>query len=81
MQNVFKYISIIGNIFGFIVVGIALWRFKKTLKEHRKTSNDNFLSESEKIIQNKSIKILIIGFSIICITLLIEFILIFIIGK
>ena len=81
MLNVFKYIFGIGNLFGFIMIGIALWRFNKTLKEHRKTSNDDFLSESEKIIQNKSIKILIIGFSILMITFLIQSIAFFIIGR
>jgi hypothetical protein len=65
------YLFVIGNLLGLTLIGIALWRFTKTLKEHRKTSNDDFLSEGEKIIQNKSIKILIIGFSITCITNLI----------
>jgi uncharacterized membrane protein len=77
MPNTFKYILVIGNFFGFILVVIALWRFKKTLKEHRKTSNDDFLSESEKIVQKKSIKILIIGFIVICITNLIQLVLLF----
>jgi 2C-methyl-D-erythritol 2,4-cyclodiphosphate synthase len=72
MLNVIKYIFVIGNLLGLIFVGIALWRFKKTLKEHRKTSSDDFLSESEKIVQKKSTKILIIGFTIICITNLIN---------
>ena len=80
MQNVNMYITIIGNILGFTLVGIAFWRFKKLEKEHKKTSNDDFLSESQKIIQNKSIKILTSGLSIICIIALINFIL-FIIGK
>lgn len=81
MLNVFKYIFAIDNLFGFIMIGIALWRIKKTLKKHRKTSNDEFLSESEKIIQNKNIKILIMGLSIIMITFLIQGIPLFIIGK
>lgn len=79
MTNAFEYILLIGDFFGFILIGIALWRFKKTLKEHRKTSNDDFLSESEKIVQNKSIKIMIIGFSIVCIIMLIRLTLFFII--
>ncbi len=79
MLNTLKYVFVIGDILGLILIGIALWRFKKTLKEHRKTSNDDFLSESEKIVQNKSIKILIIGFSIICIINLIQLVSLFII--
>lgn len=27
MLNVFKYIFVMGNLLGFIMVGIALWRF------------------------------------------------------
>ncbi len=58
MQNGYMYITIIGTLLGVIIVGIAFWRFKKLEKEHKKTSNDDYLSDSEKIVQNKSIKIL-----------------------
>lgn len=75
MLNTFKYIIVIGNFLGLILVVTALWRFKKTLKEHRKTSNDDFLSESEKITQNKSIKILISGFIVLCISDLFQLVL------
>ena len=81
MLNVFKYVFVSGNLLGLTLICIILWRFKGTLKEHRKTSDDDFLSENEKIIQNKSIKILIIGFSIICITNLIQLVLFLKFGK
>lgn len=76
-MKAFKYMFIIGNFAGLILAGIAIWRFIKTLKEHRKTSNDEFLSESEKMIQKKSIKILIAGILVVCITNLIQLVLIF----
>ncbi|KAJ49619.1 flagellar biogenesis protein FliO [Clostridium tetanomorphum] len=75
MQNVFKFILPIDTLFGVILVGIAFWRFKKLQKDHKKTSNDDYLSESEKIVVNKNIKILIIGLSMLCISALIDFIL------
>ena len=75
MQSVFKLISAIGTLLGIIIFGVAFWRFKKLEKAHKKTSNDDYLSDSEKIVQNKSIKILIIGFSMLCISALIDFIL------
>lgn len=81
MLNNFKYISIISVLLACVLIGIAILRFKKMLKLHRKASNDDFLSESEKIIQNKSIIILIIGVSIIIISILMQGILIFIIHK
>jgi amino acid transporter len=79
LKNTLEYVLVVGQLLGYILIIIALWRFRKTLREHRKTSNNDFLSESEKPIQNKSIIILIIGLSFIFITFLIEFIL-FIIG-
>lgn len=81
LKNVLKHIFIVGQLLGYIMIMIALWRFRKTLKDHRKTSSNDFLSRSEKSIQNRSITILIIGISIIFITLIIQFILIFIMGK
>lgn len=46
---------------GLILIVIGIWRLKKTEIEHKKVSNDDFLSESEKITQNRTIKILIAG--------------------
>lgn len=80
LKNTLEYVLTVGQLLGYILIIIAILRFRKTLKEHRKTSNNDFLSEAEKPIQNKSIIILIIGFSFVFITLLIEFIL-FIIGR
>jgi hypothetical protein len=77
MEDIFKHIFIIFSILGFIMIVTALWRFKKTFEEHRKCSNDDILSESEKIIQNKTIKILIIGVIFICISIIAQFILFF----
>ena len=77
MPNTYKYILVIGYFLGFMLVAIALWRFMRTLKEHRKTSNNDFLSESEKIVQKKSIKILIMGFIVIFITNLFQLVLFF----
>ena len=71
MKNVLKYIIIIGDILGLVMVGIALIRFNKLAKQHKKVSNDDFLLENEKPIQNKSIIILVIGFSLIIISTLI----------
>lgn len=76
MQNAFICIVVIGFL-GFLLVGIALLEFNKMRKEHRKVSNDDFLLESEKIIQDRNIKIFITGFSIICISLIAEVILYF----
>lgn len=74
LKNVLKIIFVVGQLLGYIMITIAIFRFRITLKEHRKTSNSEFLSEDEKPIQNKSIKILIIGVSIIFTTIIIEFI-------
>ena len=63
--------SLIGEFIGFIMIGIALLRINKMGKEHRKISNDDSLSENEKVIQNKTITILKIGFSVIVISVLI----------
>lgn len=70
MQNVLIYIIIIG-ILGLVMVGIALLRINKLAKQHRKVSNDDFLLENEKPIQNKNIIILIIGSSLMMISTLI----------
>ena len=77
MRNAYIYIVVIG-LLGFLMVGIALWGFNKTEKQHKKVSNDDFLLESEKIIQNRNIKIIITGLSIISISLIAEVILYFI---
>jgi len=71
MQNAFICIVVIGFL-GFLLVGIALLKFNKMGKEHKKVSNDDFLLESEKIIQNRNIKIFITGLSIISISLIAE---------
>ena len=55
MQNVFKYIFLIGMILGLVMITIALLGFNKLEKEHRKVSKDNLLLENEKSIQNKNI--------------------------
>ena len=72
-----NYIILIGNLLGLMMVGIAILGFNKLVKQHRKVSNDDFLLENEKQIQNKSIIILVIGFSISVITSLIILLLLF----
>ena len=63
--------SLIGEFIGFMMIGIALLRINKMGKGHRKISNDDSISENEKVIQNKTITILKIGFSFIAISVLI----------
>lgn len=77
LKNALKIIFVAGQLLGYILIIISIWRFRRTLKEHRKTSSNDFLSRAEKSIQNKSIKILIIGISVIFITIIIEFMLTF----
>lgn len=70
MQNAFKYIWLISVVLGFMMTLIAILRINKMGKEHKKVSNDEFLLENEKLIQNKNIIILIMGFILIIISLL-----------
>ena len=72
MQDVFKYIFLISEVLGFVMVCIALIGFNKLGKEHKKVSNDDLLLENEKLIQSKNIRIFIIGFLIIAISTLIS---------
>ncbi|OIJ16538.1 hypothetical protein BKP45_21290 [Anaerobacillus alkalidiazotrophicus] len=66
-----KYLYLISNSIGILLIGIALWRFRKTLRRHNIASNDEQLSNDGKKEQNKSIIILLIGVSIIFITQLV----------
>ena len=49
-----------------ILIGIS--RIKKMEKEHKKISNDELLLEHEKIIQRKTLIIIIIGFLLLMIS-------------
>ena len=80
MQNVFKYIILSVSLLGFVMVGIAFLGFNKLGKEHRKVSKDDFLLEHEKPIQNKNIIIMIIGLSLIMISILINGYIVFRVG-
>jgi len=75
LRSIFNIVFFAIELLGLTMIGIAILRFKKTLKEHRKISDDNLLYDGEKLVQNKSIKILIIGISIFLVTMTTKFVL------
>jgi len=77
MQNVFKLIVFIGDLFGVVLFIITYLGLKKMLKELSKLNDDDFLSEMERKKCNQYIIYMIIGFSISVITSLINLILLF----
>lgn len=75
LRSIFNIVFFAIELLGLTMIGIAILRFKKTLKEHRKISDDDLLSDGEKLVQNKSIKILIVGISIFLVTMVMKFVL------
>ncbi|EQB85876.1 hypothetical protein J2Z44_002743 [Clostridium punense] len=75
LRSIFNIVFFAIELLGLTMIGIAILRFKKTLKEHRKISDDDLISDGEKLVQNKSIKILIIGILIFLVTMVMKFVL------
>jgi hypothetical protein len=71
MKNILIYMIILSLflwVLGLILIGIGIWRIKKTANEHIKVCEDEFLTDDEKPIQNRTIKILITGLLLMAIS-------------
>jgi hypothetical protein len=81
MKNLLIYtllLSLFLLVLGLILTGIGFWRIKKTAIEHKKVCEDEFLTDDEKPIQNRTIKILVTGLSFMAISTILELIVNFI---
>lgn len=63
-----KYIFITGYFTGSILCIIGFLGIKKLEKEHKKISDDDYLLEHEKQIQNRNVRFLITGIVVNVIT-------------
>lgn len=68
MKNILKYIIIVGHFTGVILCIIGFLGIKKLEKEHKKISDDDYLLEHEKQIQNRNVRFLITGIVVNVIT-------------
>lgn len=78
MLLVLKCLLVAGDVAGVICMVVAYRGFKKLLREHKKISDSEYVSEDEQKRQSRYIRILLLGFLISIVTSVINLILLFI---